>query len=316
MQFVTLKCPKCGHLQEERPDCVRCGIIFSKYYALYPPDSGGHQEGQDAMLSSYQAAPEALAGELSEVRQTLRDVMRRLNEVEFERAERSLLRGDFKTLEQRLQGLFDELKARMQALEHREADVNPEQKRDDLLEKSLAETAEHLERTDGRIGELAAQLRDQGTRFGGHAHAVAERLRHLEEKSERTAGHVAQVEDLKRSLVSFKDQVDSVRQETESLRSRPADGTITSIEALEAEFTALRVEVQEALQSHAGRAASGAGELLELRTQVQALQRAVDGVISAPQAPPQDLTQDFRAIIDGLDQVRGFMQILAQKLQP
>ncbi len=35
----TMECPKCGHLQNRQPECIRCGIVVAKYRPLPAPES-------------------------------------------------------------------------------------------------------------------------------------------------------------------------------------------------------------------------------------------------------------------------------------
>jgi len=315
MQLLTSKCPKCGYMQEERPDCVRCGVVFSKYYALYPP--AGQPEGQEDMTMAYPPAPETQAAELSEIRQALREVMRRLNDVEFERAERNLLRAETKALEQKYQELFDQLSKRVQALENSKPDESSDKLHQELLGKELVDIAEHLERTDGRLDGILAELEGQSARLSDQAHAVAERMGSFEEKLGTAAAPASEIEDLRETLGLLEAQVKSLRQTFESPRSQPADGAAARIAQVEAEVTALRGENRETLRRYSERAAEEDGEMQRLRAQVEALQRTVETLANAPQPePPPDLRHDMRAIIDSLDQVRGLMQVLAQRLQP
>ncbi len=314
MELVTLKCPKCGYLQEERPDCVRCGIVFSKYVALYSPEKSGVVDEQDVAHAAYPCPPEMPAAELSEIRQALRDVMRRLSDVEFERAERNLLRGEIKSLDQKWQQLFEDLKDRLQAFENSHPGSSLGQLQNELREKELVP---FMEASDGRFQEVAVRLKDLGSQVTSQAYAAAERLRGLEGKIEGFAARVSELEDVKVNQASLKDQVESVWQMCESLATVPTEGAAGSPERIEAESAAFRSEVRRTLQCHSEQLAAGKAELERLRTQMQALERSVENVLSTPRpGPPPDLTEDFRLIIDGLSEVRTLMQALADKLQP
>ena len=47
-RIATVDCPKCGHVQEQRQDCRKCGIVFSKYYVLRSIGRPSLPEGQEA----------------------------------------------------------------------------------------------------------------------------------------------------------------------------------------------------------------------------------------------------------------------------
>jgi len=47
-------CPKCGFDQDERIDCLRCGVIFSKYFAVHPEARPVRAESADAPADSAQ----------------------------------------------------------------------------------------------------------------------------------------------------------------------------------------------------------------------------------------------------------------------
>ncbi len=314
MELVTLKCPKCGYLQEERPDCVRCGIVFSKYIALYSPERTGGADELDVTPASYPGPPEVPAAELSEVRQALRDVMRRLSDVEFERAERNLLRGEIKSLEQKWQKLFEEFGGRLQSLEDSNPGSRLEQLQNEFREKELVPA---VERSDEKLKDVAARLKDLGSQVTGHAYTTAERLRSLEGKIDGVAARTSEIEDIRLNQASLKDQVESVQRMFESLATFPTEGDATGSAELDVEAAAFRSEVRRTLQSHSEQVAAGKAELERLQVQVQVLQRSVEGILNAPRPePPPDLTEDFRLIIDGLSDIRTLMKALAEKLQP
>ena len=108
-QTKRMNCPKCGHEQEERLDCKKCGVVFTKYYALFP------QQGATAQLAD---TTEVM--ELAEISRLIRDLSRRFNEFEFERAERTRLRGDLRVLDQKVESGLKELGDKIAALQQQD----------------------------------------------------------------------------------------------------------------------------------------------------------------------------------------------------
>ncbi len=109
-EATTVICPKCGYEQEERLDCRKCGIVFSKYLAMQSETSG----------TPPGPAPQAENGasvEILELRQHVRDLNHRFSEVEFERVERSQLRGEMKALDKKLEASSDQMARRLEDLE-------------------------------------------------------------------------------------------------------------------------------------------------------------------------------------------------------
>jgi hypothetical protein len=154
-----VNCPKCGFEQEERVDCIRCGIVFSKYYAVHilsrstPPDS--------TASSPDQVLPASDTG-ITEIRQTLREVQRRLGEVEYERAERAQLRKNLKALDERMAAEFEKVNDLLRALPaepgtRQVQDAAPEP---DRVAPIVREVTLLKERFSGEISLLGTRLEE------------------------------------------------------------------------------------------------------------------------------------------------------------
>ena len=102
-------CPKCGFEQEERLDCIECGIVFSKYNALFQQSETSETVDENTMPNS----------ELHELQLQVRELNSRLIDSEFEKTERKKLRSDVKNLEQQCLQNQEQSEARMQRIEDR-----------------------------------------------------------------------------------------------------------------------------------------------------------------------------------------------------
>jgi chromosome segregation ATPase len=100
-------CPKCGLEQEERIDCLECGIVFSKFNTLYASSNAADIPKEEPMIRN----------EIAELQMRVRELNNRLIEVEFEKAERKQLRSDLKNLEQQFRQVQEQMGSGMQKLE-------------------------------------------------------------------------------------------------------------------------------------------------------------------------------------------------------
>ena len=170
---TTVDCPKCGFTQEERLDCRKCGIVFSKYYALYPNGPQGEDEtGENAAAEDQKRviADATTSAELAQLHQSLRELQRRFNEIEFERAERVRLSGEIQTLDQKTDGLLQQISDRTAALQQR------------LDEKSDLPERDELAR-------LRDDIRSEISALRGEIHAtnldpIEDRIRELESRND------------------------------------------------------------------------------------------------------------------------------------
>jgi len=108
-----VNCPKCGFVQEDRVDCRKCGVVFAKYLAIYPPDNPASGESPEMVEAPPAATIELDPHELNEMRQTVRDLCRRFSELDFERIERSRMRAEIRGLEQQLQEALAQVTAQL-----------------------------------------------------------------------------------------------------------------------------------------------------------------------------------------------------------
>src|SRR5688500_8980743 len=139
-----LNCPKCGHEQEERLDCKKCGVVFTKFYALYP------QQGATTTLPD---STEVM--ELTEISRLIRDLSRRFNEFEFERAERARLRGDLRVLDQKVESGLKELADQIAALQGQDVSTFAPRTETGIERESFDQTLAPLQ---SRLQHLETQL--------------------------------------------------------------------------------------------------------------------------------------------------------------
>ena len=147
-----MNCPKCGFVQEERIDCLKCGIVFSKYYALNPMSRlntvlSAEPAGEVAPPAPAHSAGDAGSG-APDVRQLVKDLQQQLSDSDFGRAERTRLRKEFRDFK-------DSVSQEVQAQATRLAQ----------LEEGRADRAS-LRREFKELGDnLRAELRSQAARL-------------------------------------------------------------------------------------------------------------------------------------------------------
>ncbi len=168
-------CPKCGFEQEERLDCRKCGVVFSKFYALHAAGKAANAEAAEA-VPTQQAGPEEVPSfELSEVRQHLKELSQKVGEIEFDRAERARMRSEIKALDQKLQESIKNLSEGLTQLEER-----------------LEITSGHF---DSQSLEKIASLGREIHEF--HIEPLREKLDDLEARLKRIPDEPAQLADVR-----------------------------------------------------------------------------------------------------------------------
>jgi chromosome segregation ATPase len=138
-----VNCPKCGYHQEERLDCRKCGVVFSKYYALHNQEPLQSDNRDASSPQPNVPSAETYLPDLIEMRQSLKDVARRLNETEFERAERIRISAEIRSLNQKIQDLQTQIASSVAGLE---------KKAENLISSALP-SEEHLRKLNVELIE-------------------------------------------------------------------------------------------------------------------------------------------------------------------
>ncbi len=168
-------CPKCGHVQEKRPDCLKCGVVFSKYYALFP-----NRKSSEADSVEDPALPGMTDQEsnslIADLQMQVREMSTRFSDLEFEKAERTRMRTDLKNIEQQIQSDREQVSARLEQFEKRlEQNLGGESRQErEVLLPSLLTRLEKLEDRLESLDNLTRQINDLTDKTGAHAQQVAE----------------------------------------------------------------------------------------------------------------------------------------------
>jgi chromosome segregation ATPase len=346
-----MNCPKCGHEQEERLDCKKCGVVFTKFYALYP------QQGATAPL-----AESAEVMELTEISRLIRDLSRRFNEFEFERAERTRLRGDLRILDQKVESGLKELGDRISGssgqntatfaprtesgaeTEHFDQTLGPLQSRlqhlEAQLEAALAnksggqEDSENQRRIDARLASLDGRISNLQAQA---AQAAVDPRLDFENITKELAGMQSSIQNVMARLTSLDDRISSLQSESAQAKGEPQVELDKFTKELAATQTSLQnvtvrySEIGELKKNHLvlsnsvdailrdlallkDDSSKGATKkIAEFDKELTALRAEVRQMLKDRQDLPP-LEVDVHSIRENLEEIRRFMSSLSQKL--
>ena len=284
LESFVVNCPKCGFLQEERIDCRKCGVVFSKYLALrgqnpaMPPDVPGPQNNFNA---SPEGSPEE-PPELLEIRRFLKDVQQRFNELEFERAERRRIGGELRSLEARLEENLDRISALEEGMEQSLSalaalpeppsrgefaelrkevsaiDIEAIGRRIERVEQGLATCIdalarladsgvhEQLTRLDARLTSVeAAAANSAQVKAEPPPDSVLKELGELKAALQNVTLRYSEIGELKKNHLVLRDMLESLEQSTASLRKEALSFNTAKAADLEKEVLALRAELRQ-----------------------------------------------------------------------
>ena len=186
-----INCPKCGFAQEKRLDCKKCGIVFSKYYALYPTSR------TDDVNSAETTNTPVLSGQdlrtmIEELQIQVQTLSNLCVQVEFEKAERNQLRLDLKNLER-------QLVENVGRLENRLENVPAPQAEEQLFDPRLPELRDRLAQAEATLGSFE---------FAGQ---------YMVELSEKGETNARQIGDLRNQVTILREDLDSIKRQLDSI---------------------------------------------------------------------------------------------------
>jgi hypothetical protein len=280
-----VNCPKCGFVQEERLDCRKCGVVFAKYFAMYPPDGSTPVESAESFEMPPPAPVDPYQIELSEIRHSLRELTRRFNELDFERIERNRMRNEIRVIEQKLEEGLARLQAHFAAHEQPAAPAATQEELEGLKTEllgtriePLAQSVGHLEKSvtaardglaalcdarlpqamqalESRQQELESKINELLTGGDGQQDSlslsqVGMALKSVEElrvSLENVTVRYSEIGDLKKNQLVLSNRLDSLRQMYESTGQEALNGISGRLSELDQEVRALRAEVRQSI---------------------------------------------------------------------
>ena len=185
----SMNCPKCGFAQEKRLDCKKCGIVFSKYYALFPTGNFADSIPVEAPTAQ-ELSRQDIQATLSELQAQVQVLTTRFSQVEFEKAERNQLRLDFKNLERQLLENLERMENRL------ESPLIPEAQQE-TLDPRLPEILERVEQAEAKLGSVD---------FAGQ---------YMVELSEKSEASVSEIADLKQQISLLREDFGKINSQLE-----------------------------------------------------------------------------------------------------
>ena len=349
-----MNCPKCGHTQEERLDCLKCGIVFSKYSELHFTTEKAQRAEVPALPPRNPMHPpeDFTPGEMAELRQTMRELGRRFSELEFERADRNQIWKELRALEksqaawQQYSARLDDFEARLQATPER-ALVEKSQaswqqcsaRLDDfevrlqaipeasveLLKEQLWE--EDLKPVLEKIAELEAGLEKYAEAYASQStNRAAESMAKLESRvaeAERALAALAARQD-NSAQPALREEINEIRATIGKTSARCA-----GIEGLSQAGIVMRTDIEELRKqledvksgqmrdtAAAGKLAQLGNEFLSLRAEVRQSFEQFSTVEARKQAQGSDIvSEEISSLADRLDGLADEVKSLGEEIR-
>ena len=191
-------CPKCGFEQDERQECLKCGIVFSKFYALFPGGKEVDAEIADDGVAQDTGEQDQKAM-IADLQRQIREINSRFSEVDFEKAERNRLRADLKDLELQLQAKMDQMLERFEQCE---------------VQIREGSTATAQQESDGGLHAILNRL-DQLEQQLKSADNIGRQINDLEDKK---SAILQQVTALEEQYSNVREEVAGIKSELEQIR--------------------------------------------------------------------------------------------------
>ena len=177
-----MNCPKCGFAQEQRLDCKKCGVVFSKYYALYPSTKPAMPDALEDSIEQELLERERKSA-IADLQTQIRELSARFEEIEFEKAERNQLRTDFQNLERQLHETLDLTSSRLEGFET-------------SLRSTIGECLEALEGKAESFGNEVNQLSPPDEKEDDNSRKISE----LQDQLSELRGQVREMQGLLEQL--------------------------------------------------------------------------------------------------------------------
>lgn len=219
-------CPKCGLDQEERLDCKECGIVFSKYNALFPSDESSDSIDEEALMKS----------KFQDLQIQVRELGSRFIDVEFEKAERKKIRSELKDLEQQIQQNQLQTETRMQRMEERLESCIQESEQQVRQNQAQAETRiqQTEEKLDNFIQESEQQIAPEILEILPKSEEIEQKASELTDKLnhtinqltslwEKTGQNSFQITELHDLVISLRNEILEAKNQMESIQKNQDD---------------------------------------------------------------------------------------------
>ncbi len=294
-----MNCPKCGFAQEDREDCLKCGVVFAKFYALHSPDGLVPVESYSAPEAV--SPPAAHPAEMDQLRQSVRDLVRRFNELDFERIERNRLRAEMRALEQKVEENLGRAASSLAGIERRLEDAAARKDLEDLKAELDSRRIDPIRRTVSQIDERLGRVQNEVAALADPR--LLEAIRKLDVRQAELeakfaellaggngpdeAGATVRIRPALKAIEELRASLESVTLRYSEIGELKKNHLVllSRIEALERSYKATG---QEAFQGLAGRLSEMEKEIAALRAEVrQAISRAeaLQQAAPVPQVP-------------------------------
>ena len=190
-------CPKCGFDQEERLDCKECGIVFSKYNALFTSSESSDASEEEVLLKS----------EIQDLQIQVRELSSRLINVDFEKTERKKIRSDLMDLKKQVDQNQTETETQMRQIK-------------DRLERSFQESASQIPPEILDNLPKSEEMEQKASELTDDLNRTHDQLTNLWEKTGQNSYQITELHD---QIASLCDEILETKKLLESIKQNQVD---------------------------------------------------------------------------------------------